>query len=196
MTEKRKRTRRKDSRPDDIIKVALSLFVSKGFYKTTLADIAQKAGIGRSTIYLYFDDKNDLLRKAVQQKFVNNRNNFLETLSPKKQDIRELVILATNFMKKIYIDDEKEGFYSLVHCLAISDPQIAQIWKSEVIDKMKSFWLGLTRENGISADDAEFYSTLLFSLFFSSLVCKRSLGANNPLMDFETLLSQLIKRIH
>ena len=53
MTEN-KRERRKDARPSEILNAAADKFLTNGFSKTTLLDIAKAAGISRSTIYLYY----------------------------------------------------------------------------------------------------------------------------------------------
>lgn len=70
MTDK-KRRRRKDARPDEIIDAALEVFAEKGFSATSMANIAARADIARSTIYLYFDDKEALILSAFQDRFRN-----------------------------------------------------------------------------------------------------------------------------
>ena len=41
-------------------RVALQLFIERGFDETTVDDIAHAAGIGRRTLFRYFPSKNDL----------------------------------------------------------------------------------------------------------------------------------------
>jgi AcrR family transcriptional regulator len=52
---KQRRTR------DAIINAALSLFAEKGFDGVTVADIAARAEVGRSTFFRYFTDKQEVL---------------------------------------------------------------------------------------------------------------------------------------
>ncbi|UOQ57536.1 mycofactocin system transcriptional regulator [Leucobacter allii] len=40
--------------------IALNLFIERGFDATTMDDIAQRAGIGRRTLFRYFASKNEL----------------------------------------------------------------------------------------------------------------------------------------
>ncbi len=60
-----KRRRRKDARPAELAAAALELFITKGFAATRLEEIAARAGVGKGTIYLYFESKEALFKAAV-----------------------------------------------------------------------------------------------------------------------------------
>jgi len=47
-----------------IVLTALKLFLSQGIKKTTMAEVAEQAGITRVTAYRYFGDKKSLIRAA------------------------------------------------------------------------------------------------------------------------------------
>jgi AcrR family transcriptional regulator len=51
----------------EIARAALDSFTQKGFQGTRLEEIAAGAGIGKSTIYEYFKNKEELFRAAVQE---------------------------------------------------------------------------------------------------------------------------------
>ena len=59
-------TRRKDARPEEIIAAALDLFVERGFASTRLEDVAARAGVSKGTLYLYFENKEDLFKAVVR----------------------------------------------------------------------------------------------------------------------------------
>ena len=61
-----KRTRRKDARPEEIIDAALAEFAEVGYSAASMARIAARAGIARSTIYLYYADKEALISAAFE----------------------------------------------------------------------------------------------------------------------------------
>ncbi|WP_251555125.1 TetR/AcrR family transcriptional regulator [Neobacillus muris] len=50
-----------ENRKKQILDVALALFDQQGYTNTTIADIAQAAGISKGLIYRYFDTKADIL---------------------------------------------------------------------------------------------------------------------------------------
>src|SRR6185437_9597591 len=60
-----RRSRRKDARPAEIVQAALAVFADRGFAATKLEDVAAAAGISKGTIYLYFPNKEELLRAVV-----------------------------------------------------------------------------------------------------------------------------------
>ena len=48
-----------------ILRAALLVFAKKGFYDATMEDIAQKAGVAKGTLYLYFASKEELFSRMV-----------------------------------------------------------------------------------------------------------------------------------
>ncbi|MBI2719532.1 MAG: TetR/AcrR family transcriptional regulator [Rhizobiales bacterium] len=60
------RKRRPDERPAEILTAALDLFTERGFSATRLEDVAQRAGLSKAAIYLYFKDKTSLLTALVE----------------------------------------------------------------------------------------------------------------------------------
>jgi AcrR family transcriptional regulator len=49
------------TRRQEILQAAAELFAEKGYQRTSVREIAARAGIAPGTIYLYFDSKGDLL---------------------------------------------------------------------------------------------------------------------------------------
>ena len=66
----RKRTRRKDARPAEILDAGLAEFGEKGFAGARLEDVARRAGIAKGTIYLYYGSKEALFEAAVRDRLV------------------------------------------------------------------------------------------------------------------------------
>ncbi len=51
-----------------LMNTAFQLFTDRGFAKTSIADIAEMAGVAKGTFYLYFKDKFDLREKLIAHK--------------------------------------------------------------------------------------------------------------------------------
>lgn len=61
-----RREREKNQRIQSILDAASKVFSSKGYFKTTMDEIALAAEITKPTIYLYFQNKDDLLLSLMQ----------------------------------------------------------------------------------------------------------------------------------
>jgi len=57
----------KNSKSELIVNVAQKLFAQYGFKKTTLDEIARSAHITKSSIYYYFDSKEDIFRAVLEK---------------------------------------------------------------------------------------------------------------------------------
>ena len=62
----RPRQRRKEARPAELTAAALEVFVEKGYAATRLEDVAARAGVGKGTVYLYFESKEALFKAAIE----------------------------------------------------------------------------------------------------------------------------------
>ena len=60
--------RRPGQRPAEILDAALTVFAQKGYRPATMESIAREAGITKGTIYLYFENKEDLFVSMVREK--------------------------------------------------------------------------------------------------------------------------------
>jgi len=58
----------KKLKENSLLKTAFEFFTTKGFSKTSITDIAEKAGVAKGTFYLYFKDKYDIRNKLVSHK--------------------------------------------------------------------------------------------------------------------------------
>ena len=59
----------KEKKAAAIRRAALEVFRKTGYHRTRMADIACAAGIGKGTLYEYFDNKAHILRVAFDQYF-------------------------------------------------------------------------------------------------------------------------------
>jgi AcrR family transcriptional regulator len=50
----------RDSKEKEILEAAAAVFAERGFRTTRVADVAERAGIGKGTVYEYFRSKEDL----------------------------------------------------------------------------------------------------------------------------------------
>src|SRR3954452_19957283 len=74
-------------RPDEkkralITATAARLFATRPFHKVRLEDIAAEAKVGKGTVYIYFDDKDDLYFSIIYEGFAQLVDQLREQLGP------------------------------------------------------------------------------------------------------------------
>lgn len=57
------------NKKNNIIKIAAKLFSEKSFHDVTMDEIAEKVGVAKGTIYLYFNSKENLYLKILEHTF-------------------------------------------------------------------------------------------------------------------------------
>lgn len=60
------RRRRKDKRPSEIVEAARNVFLDRGFGAAKVEEIAQRAGVSKGTVYLYFPTKEALFEAVMR----------------------------------------------------------------------------------------------------------------------------------
>ena len=88
----------KKKKEDSLLNTAFSLFTTQGVSKTSISDIASKAGVAKGTFYLYFKDKYDIRNRLVSHKSSQLFRAALESLraSGKKMSYTEKIIFVVN----------------------------------------------------------------------------------------------------
>src|ERR1022692_26787 len=52
-----------------ILDAAVAVFAEKGFFNSRISDIADRAGVADGTVYLYFKNKDEILKTAINTAF-------------------------------------------------------------------------------------------------------------------------------
>jgi AcrR family transcriptional regulator len=73
------RKARKENTRKKVFTVALGLFTSKGFEKTTIEDITKKANVAKGTFYNFFVKKEDVLVYYLDNKIAQSHEKFRVT---------------------------------------------------------------------------------------------------------------------
>ena len=84
-----------------ILEMAQKLFATWGYEETSFGDIAAAVGIGRTTLYDYFTDKDDLLASLVEETLPPTIRRMVEQVPediPPAERLRLLVIRMVEFV--------------------------------------------------------------------------------------------------
>lgn len=89
----------KSQKESNLLESAFKLFTDKGIKDTSIQEIADNAGVGKGTFYLYFKDKYDIQEQLITRKSNKLFNDALKKLS--KENIKEFdeqIIFIINYV--------------------------------------------------------------------------------------------------
>jgi len=87
-----------------ILDAAQRLFHDLGYQNTSLGDIAALVGIGRTTLYEYFSDKEDLVVSLVESELPKLLHRLVESVDPTAPHAEQLASLATGMVRFVATD--------------------------------------------------------------------------------------------
>ena len=141
--------RRKDARPQELLAAALDLFVDKGYAATRLDDVAARAGVSKGTLYLYFTNKEELLKAVV-------RENLLPALGEAEAAIEECDGPSAELFRAIMLgwwerigNTQLSGICKLMISESGNFPELARFYHEEVISRGNAMIISLL-ERGIA----------------------------------------------
>jgi len=105
----------KEAKKEQIMKTALELFAKKGFYTTTIADIAREMGMSVGNMYNYFPSKESLAKELLiytSKKFGEEIRKINEMDITSREKIRKIVEL---YFKKAKTEPELVDYFMRVY---------------------------------------------------------------------------------
>lgn len=190
----RRRERRKEDRPVEIVEAAMALFSERGFGATRLEDVARRAGVSKGTVFVYFATKEELFR-AVAQTVLNTRLVALRHVAsdldvPVRQLVPALLEQAVQVMES--------GLPAMIRLLIAESrqfPDLARVWYDEVVSKVLAMLVGAIR-NGqargeIRDGDPQLFAMSIVSPMFAVAMFREVFGQSDaPLPEFSLLARQ------
>lgn len=111
-----------DRRRHEVFRSALPVMMQKGFSETSMREIADAAGIGKSTLYDYFRSKDEVLLFAVEEEMESMYGGALEISRQNLPAIEklhkilkfelEIVLQKKEFFMQITLEAQKLGMQS------------------------------------------------------------------------------------
>lgn len=127
--------RRKDARPAEILEAALKVFAERGYAATRMDDIAQRAGVTKGTIYLYFESKDAVFRSLVQHSIgatIEAAAANVERFDGPSSDLLRFVLRGIG---TFICTSDRVVLPKIILAEAGNFPSLAEFYRREVIDK-------------------------------------------------------------
>ncbi|WP_026894052.1 TetR/AcrR family transcriptional regulator [Clostridiisalibacter paucivorans] len=184
----------------EIVQNALYVFIDKGYHKTRFSNIAKRCGMGRTTLYQYFKNKDEIFYyvvkkgiKAFKEEYENILNNEELNYIDK---ISELVSTVVN-------DKSRDGimiiFIELWLILRREQNEIEdslRVHIKELRHIFKSLLIKAKEEGEIKDVDAETMSLILYAMIESSALQRfwnSNIDLDKYILSIKTLINGLKK---
>lgn len=82
--------KRNKDKHQQIIDAATRIFARKGFFQARVSDIAREAGVADGTIYLYFDNKDDILISLFEEQMKAVLDDMIGKLAEETDPVEKL----------------------------------------------------------------------------------------------------------
>ena len=101
------RRRRKAERPQEIVEAAFVEFSRNGYAMTTLDQIAERAGVTKGTIYVYFENKEHLFISMVREITKATLDTVHEMFETHEGSTAELLRAQFSFIYQHIVEDRR-----------------------------------------------------------------------------------------
>ncbi len=104
-----------------IIKAATEVFLEKGYKETTFKDISRRAGVGYGTVYLHFNNKEDLLTEIVNDIMDSIKDKIFIKYAPGEMKEVKEIVYSQIYNILTLVQENKEPLKILWNALAHSE---------------------------------------------------------------------------
>ena len=172
--------RRDDEKQRRIKDAVMQLILEEGFAGASISKIAKRAGVSPATVYIYYENKDEMLRELYLE-YAEDSFTYLTEHTDPEMDASELIeTLMRSYYA--YIHEHRE-IYSFVdqfsHCPALSDRCSAQSTSCalfRLIDEKK-------REGEIRNVSDDSIATVLFYPVKAVAMMNRGSGKDSDILD-------------
>ncbi len=178
-------------REQSILNAALDVFSENGFAAARLDDVAQRAGVAKGTLYLYFPDKETLFERMLQS--IAAPTLALLGRLAKEEHVSPAAALGAllTFFETEVLGTRREKVIRLIISEGPRFPRLAKFYYDEVVSKgLASIRAiaGREKEGAFNAEALSRFPQLIFAPLLMSVVWRSLFSQFEPL-DVSALLA-------
>lgn len=176
-----KRELQKEARYNTIIDAGFQEFALQGFTAAKLDDVAERAGIGKGTIYLYFDSKESLFQEVVRKNLFPLRDEAQSHAAEFKGSATELLTIHFQRMYQALHQDRMPQLVAMIMGEASRFPDMADFFFNEIVSANQTLLQGIIRKG---VESGEFRDS--FPLDFTQILIAPTMISAIWRLQFDT----------
>lgn len=147
MVKKKRRERRKEDRPTEILKAAVDEFAENGFAGAKIQAIATRAGVAKGTVYLYYTTKEEIFEAIVRDR-IQPVYEMASTMSKQwtgtQSDLLKQII--THFYGQMIENDERRMILKTLISEGERFGELAEFYHREILAGARKMFQDLIRK--------------------------------------------------
>jgi len=170
-----------------ILDTALELFANEGFFKTSISEIAKKAGISKGLIYNYFESKEALIRTIA----FNGIDNLLGNFDPNSDSILTKEELKYFIEQNFVILQKNVRFWKLYFGIIVQ-PQVLKLAEKKLMrlfiplyKMLENYFKSQGEKN--PAAEARFFGAMIEGVYMNYVIDPK----NFPIEDIKQKIIDL-----
>jgi AcrR family transcriptional regulator len=174
----------------EILNAALKLFAEGGYEPTTVDEIAARAGIGKGTIYLYFENKEQIFLAVIEagligidKRFtaiIKGPGSYIERIRALIQDQLQLAIDHIDFYR-IFTKERLNLPFDF--SLDNESPNSLLRIHHQINQKLNQFFAAAIADGCLRANDPELYTTVVTGITSHVAFHWLMHGSKGPLVE-------------
>ena len=126
-----------------IIEAATKIFAKKGFYQAKISEIAKEAQVADGTIYIYFENKDDILISLFEEQMQAVLDNMVAKISKEQDPVTKLEKFAFNHLQLI---EQNKNMAEIIQVELRQSSQFMKEYKNEKFIKYLDLIADIIRE--------------------------------------------------
>lgn len=179
-------------RREAILAAALEVFAAEGFAAARLDDVAEKAGVAKGTIYLFFKDKDELFEQLLVSAITPVLTQIEAMSQVSEQPLDSVLAAIFGHFRREILETNRREIIRLVVSEGRRFPKIAEIYHRQVVAKGTAIIRRLAkkaRERGeLSHDGLERFPHLVVAPLLMAVLWDGLFSKFEPL-DVDALLA-------
>lgn len=180
-----------------IVRAGTELFIQQGYRKTSVEEIAARAGVAKGTVYLYFQNKAQILLHAIieeKKRYVHHIEPVLRPETPPRERLRTwlgLMFALPSQMPLVskLLSGDREILTALDEVMA----EVPHDMRGLSLDFIGGLVDGAASPHGWNRVEVEDRARVLMALsYFSGLIAEERVRGGLSVERFATILSDMI----
>lgn len=147
-----RREKQKEAKRCALIEAALTVFSCDGFAAATMDDVAEKAGVSKGTVYLYFASKEILFEEMVKAKMLPALEQVAVAIAQPYDSAAERLMAHLRFFYKNVLDDDRRQILRLIMAEGSNFPDLADFYHANILSRGEAMILAII-DQGIESGE-------------------------------------------